>query len=285
MNCVSSLPGSEQKKRFGWFSATYYKALKAAVKFRSAFNNQNGLKLLLGYDAINRFQNRRGVRGIKHLRETSVSTILSKLTIPKQQFTTFQTAYVLHVLPHELSWKPSTSNNFQPDACSKYNTSPVFLSSRTGTSGLQGWALWPVAWPHPQLYQVARGLEPLLPQLRPRCLYPKLKQELGLSPADWDQTVPGQAMPDSAARAPKTAAGQWKDESVSQRAFISSSHSPGDQTFKNMNTPFLFLSCHYAPFWQLYGLTLNYMEFKNIISPILYKLINKSYTNSVKYCI
>ena len=39
-----------------------------------------------------------------------MDSILNKLTSAKQQFTIVQTAYVLHVLPHELPSKPSTSN-------------------------------------------------------------------------------------------------------------------------------------------------------------------------------
>lgn len=49
-----------------------------------------------------------------------MSTILSNLTSSEQQFTTFQTAYVPNFLTHDLSSKPSTSNNFQLDAHSKY---------------------------------------------------------------------------------------------------------------------------------------------------------------------
>lgn len=157
----------------------------------------------------NRFQYQRSVRKIKHMHETSVSTILSKPTSPEQQFTTVQTACACEFPDARALIKAVHLKQLSAWCTQQIFSSSVFLSSGAGAPGLRGWAARPVVWLELQLYRVDLRLEPLLPQLWPRCLHPHHKQELGLSPADWDQTVPGQAMPDSAARAPKAAAGQY----------------------------------------------------------------------------
>lgn len=92
----------------------------------------------MGCDERNRFQYQRGVRKLRHMHETSVSAILSRLTSHEQQFTTSQTAYVPNCLTHELSSKCSTSNNFQLDVHSKYFPLLCFFPAEQGRQDFGG---------------------------------------------------------------------------------------------------------------------------------------------------